>query len=58
MKETKEQRMQRKWRESIPLENAERKAFGRPSSSVKTAERMLYDQSVNKEARREFRFKK
>jgi len=53
--ETKEQRVLRKQLESLSMERNERSLIGKPSSSVKTAERMLYDQPINKQASKEFK---
>ena len=50
--ETKAQRGARKRLESLSLEREERLRNGRPTSSVKTAERLLYDQPVDSPARK------
>ena len=55
-KESKPERILRKCLESIPMEAKQRKKIGQPSSSIKTAERMLYDQPINKSASEEFSF--
>ena len=51
--ELKRIKIERKWRESVPLERAERRKNGRPTSSILTADRMLYDQPINKQATKE-----
>jgi len=51
IKESKEQRVLRKQRESVAMENAQRKIIGQPSSSTQTADRKLYDRPVNKDAK-------
>jgi hypothetical protein len=55
--ETKEQRVARKQRESIPLERAESKLLNLPPLS-KSADRMLYDKPINRQALKDISFKK